>query len=169
MKVLLVDDESYMTEYFKKLVDWKSYGFEEVLTASGGSIARDLIEQKKPELLVTDIRMPRVSGLDLVKYIDEKNYPTKTIILSGYSEFEYAQQALRLWSDRIPRKAYPEKGFPDITGTCDGKIFRKRRKFSRRRYFGREKVYRRACGRRSLTGNFRRSGASASGVSVKNI
>ena len=95
MKVLLVDDESYMTEYHKKLVDWKSYGFEEVLTASGGSIARDLIEQKKPELLVTDIRMPRVSGLDLVKYIDEKNYPTKTIILSGYSEFEYAQQALR--------------------------------------------------------------------------
>ncbi len=95
MKVLLVDDESYMTEYLKKLVDWKSYGFEEVLTASGGSIARDLIEQKKPELLVTDIRMPRVSGLDLVKYIDEKNYPTKTIILSGYSEFEYAQQALR--------------------------------------------------------------------------
>lgn len=74
MKVLLVDDESYMTEYLKKLVDWKSYGFEEVLTASGGSIARDLIEQKKPELLVTDIRMPRVSGLDLVKYIDEKNY-----------------------------------------------------------------------------------------------
>lgn len=47
MKVLLVDDESYMTEYLKKLVDWKSYGFEEVLTASGGSIARDLIEQKK--------------------------------------------------------------------------------------------------------------------------
>ena len=46
MKVLLVDDESYMTEYLKKLVDWKSYGFEEVLTASGGSIARDLIEQK---------------------------------------------------------------------------------------------------------------------------
>ena len=47
MKVLLVDDESYMTEYLKKLVDWKSYGFEEVLTASGGSIARDLIEQEK--------------------------------------------------------------------------------------------------------------------------
>ena len=37
MKVLLVDDESYMTEYLKKLVDWKSYGFEEVLTASGGT------------------------------------------------------------------------------------------------------------------------------------
>ena len=109
-------------------MDWKSYGFEEVLTASGGSIARDLIEQKKPELLVTDIRMPRVSGLDLVKYIDEKNYPTKTIILSGYSEFEYASAGAPLWSDRIPRKAYPEKGFPDITGTCDGKIFSKKKK-----------------------------------------
>ena len=73
MKVLLVDDESYMTEYFKKLVDWKSYGFEEVLTASGGSIARDLIEQKKPELLVTDIRMPRVSGLDLVNMLSRRS------------------------------------------------------------------------------------------------
>ena len=110
MKVLLVDDESYMTEYLKKYWwTWKSYGFEEVLTASGGSIARDLIEQKKPELLVTDIRMPRVSGLDLVKYIDEKNYPTKTIILSGYSEFEYAQQALRYGVTEYLVKAYPEK------------------------------------------------------------
>lgn len=169
MKVLLVDDESYMTEYLKKLVDWKSYGFEEVLTASGGSIARDLIEQKKPELLVTDIRMPRVSGLDLVKYIDEKNYPTKTIILSGYSEFEYAQQALRYGVTEYLVKPILKKDFQISLEHVMEKIFRKRRKFSRRRYFGREKVYRRACGRRSLTGNFRRSGASASGVSVKNI
>ena len=69
MKVLLVDDESYMTEYLKKLVDWKSYGFEEVLTASGGSIARDLIEQKKPELLVTDIRMQNCSAEQIDGYM----------------------------------------------------------------------------------------------------
>ena len=48
MKVLLVDDESYMTEYLKKLVDWKSYGFEEVLTASGGSIARGTSGDRYP-------------------------------------------------------------------------------------------------------------------------
>ena len=192
MKVLLVDDESYMTEYLKKLVDWKSYGFEEVLTASGGSIARDLIEQKKPELLVTDIRMPRVSGLDLVKYIDEKNYPTKTIILSGYSEFKYAQQALRYGVTEYLVKPILKKDFQISLEHVMEKFFEKEESFpddgisavkkyiaehvgedshSPKREEGifREKVYRRACGRRSLTGNFRRSGASASGVSVKNI
>ena len=117
---------------------------------------------------MTDIRMPRVSGLDLVKYIDEKNYPTKTIILSGYSEFEYAQQALRYGVTEYLVKPILKKDF-QISLEHVMEKFRKRRKFSRRRYFGREKVYRRACGRRSLTGNFRRSGASASGVSVKNI
>lgn len=109
-------------------MDWKSYGFEEVLTASGGSIARDLIEQKKPELLVTDIRMPRVSGLDLVKYIDEKNYPTKTIILSGYSEFEYAQQALRYGVTEYLVKPILKKDFQISLEHVIGK-FSKRRKF----------------------------------------
>lgn len=129
MKVLLVDDESYMTEYLKKLVDWKSYGFEEVLTASGGSIARDLIEQKKPELLVTDIRMPRVSGLDLVKYIDEKNYPTKTIILSGYSEFEYAQQALRYGVTEYLVKPILKKDFQISLEHVMEKFFEKEESF----------------------------------------
>lgn len=95
MTVLIVDDESYMIEYIKTLVDWDSYGFDRVLTAAGGSLARDLLNQFQPELLVTDIRMPKISGLDLSELIDEKGYPTKVIIISGYSDFEYAKQAMR--------------------------------------------------------------------------
>lgn len=95
MTVLIVDDEPYMVEYMKTLVNWEGYGFDKVLTASGGSLAKDLIIQHKPELLVTDIKMPKISGLDLAELIAENKYPTKVIIISGYSEFEYAKQAVR--------------------------------------------------------------------------
>ena len=95
MRVLIADDENYMLEYLKKLVDWSTYGFEQVLTAGGGSLARDLLEEYRPELLITDIRMPRISGLDLCALVEGKGYQTKIIIVSGYGEFEYAKQALR--------------------------------------------------------------------------
>lgn len=96
---------------------------------SAYSVERDLIEQKKPELLVTDIRMPRVSGLDLVKYIDEKNYPTKTIILSGYSEFEYAQQALRYGVTEYLVKPILKKDFQISLEHVMEKFFEKEESF----------------------------------------
>lgn len=95
MKVLIADDEPYMIEYIKRLVDWESYGFCQVLTAKGGSMARDLLQKYEPYLFITDIKMPKISGLELSRIIKENHFPTKVIIISGYSEFEYAQQALR--------------------------------------------------------------------------
>ena len=91
MQVLIVDDEPYMVDYLRKLVDWEQYGFEHVYTAGGGSMARDMLDKYQPELLITDIRMPKISGLDLCRHIFEKKYPTKVMILSGYGEFEYAK------------------------------------------------------------------------------
>ena len=79
MKVLIVDDEMYMIDYIRKLIDWESYGFDTVLTAKGGSLARDLLLEHEPELLMTA----------------ENNGRTKVIIISGYSDFTYARQALR--------------------------------------------------------------------------
>lgn len=95
MKVLIVDDETYMVEYLKKLVSWEDYGFDCVLTAGGGSLASDLLKRERPQLLVTDIKMPRVSGLDLARMLDENGGETRVIIVSGYSDFEFAQTALR--------------------------------------------------------------------------
>lgn len=95
MTVLIVDDEAYMTEYLKSLVDWDAYGFDRVLTAAGGSLAKDLINRHNPELLITDIRMPKITGLDLSALISENGYQTKVIIISGYSDFEYAKRAMR--------------------------------------------------------------------------
>lgn len=95
MQILIVDDEPYMVDYLRKLVDWNAYGFEHVYTAGGGSMTRDMLDKYQPELLITDIRMPKISGLDLCRHIFEKKYPTKVMILSGYGEFEYAKQAIQ--------------------------------------------------------------------------
>lgn len=95
MTVLIVDDETYMVEYMKNLVDWKACGFDQVLTAKGGGLARDLLAKYRPELLITDIKMPKITGLDLSRLIDENRYQTRVIIISGYSDFEYAKRALR--------------------------------------------------------------------------
>lgn len=95
MRVLIVDDEAYMVDYIKKIADWEVHGFDDVITAYGGSLARDYLKQYEPELLVTDIKMPKVSGLDLAEYVFENEMKTKVIIISGYGEFEFAQQAMR--------------------------------------------------------------------------
>ena len=86
MQVLIVDDEPYMVDYLRKLVDWEQYGFEHVYTAGGGSMARDLLNKYQPELLITDIRMPKISGLDLCRHIFERKYSTKAIQY-GVSEY----------------------------------------------------------------------------------
>ena len=95
MRALIVDDEVYMVDYIKKIADWEAHGFDEVMTAHGGSLARDYLKQYEPELLVTDIKMPKVSGLDLAQFVFENKLRTKVIIISGYGEFEFAQQAMR--------------------------------------------------------------------------
>jgi two-component system, response regulator YesN len=125
MMVLIVDDEPYMIEYIKKLVDWKSYGFTQVLTAKGGSMARNLLQEHHPELLITDIKMPKISGLDLSRIIKENHYPTKVMIISGYSEFEYAQQAVRYGVSEYLVKPVIKKDFEESLGRVLGKSFHK--------------------------------------------
>lgn len=95
MRVLIVDDEVYMLDYMKKLIDWEKFGFDQASFVRSGSLARDMLQKETPGLLITDIRMPKVSGMDLCRYIAENNLPVKVILLSGYGEFQYAQQAIR--------------------------------------------------------------------------
>lgn len=114
MQVLIVDDEPYMVDYLRKLVDWEQYGFEHVYTAGGGSMARDLLDKYQPELLIMDIRMPKISGLDLCRHIFERKYSTKVMILSGYGEFEYAKQAIQYGVSEYLLKPILKEEFEEI-------------------------------------------------------
>lgn len=96
MKVLIVDDGHYIVEYLKHLLDWGKFGVEQVETTTNPIEAKRLLQESPADILITDIRMPEVSGIDLLEHVVLLKLDTKVILLSGYSEFEYAQQAIRL-------------------------------------------------------------------------
>lgn len=93
-KVVLVDDEILTREAISENTPWEEAGFILTGTAENGRDAISVIESVHPELVITDITMPVMDGLDLSKYIKEKYPSTSVIIISGYNEFEYAKRAL---------------------------------------------------------------------------
>lgn len=95
-KVFLVEDEIEAREGIRDNVAWKSAGFEFCGEAPDGEIALPLIEATQPDVLITDIRMPFMDGLQLCKIIREHMPWVKIIILSGHDEFSYAQTAIKL-------------------------------------------------------------------------
>ena len=98
LKVLLVDDEPFILQGLQVLIDWEKEGFEIVSTAANGADAIEYVRDHKVDLIITDINMPVVSGLDLLKKVrEEKMTDAYIVILSGYADFSYAQQAI--WYD----------------------------------------------------------------------
>lgn len=94
MKLLIVDDEILSLKLMEKIVDWDSLGIELIGMAQDGVEALKIFKKNDPQILITDIKMPRMDGLELIDHIRQINRQTKIIILSAYSEFEYAKKAL---------------------------------------------------------------------------
>ena len=95
-KVFLVEDETFTREGIRDKVDWGSVGFEFCGEAPDGELALPQIEATQPDVLITDIKMPFMDGLQLSKIVHEHMPWIKIVILSGHDEFEYAQAALRI-------------------------------------------------------------------------
>lgn len=94
-KVLLVDDEALIREAISENIQWEEMGFAFMGACENGRQAMEAIEKEQPDLLLTDINMPFVDGMELTKFVYE-NYPdTKVIIISGFDEFEYAKNAVK--------------------------------------------------------------------------
>lgn len=92
--VLVVDDEFELRRALIERVDWAGAGFEVVGEAENGVEALDMIETLEPDLILTDIKMPMISGLELAKRVRELRPATQIVILSGYDSFEYARAAI---------------------------------------------------------------------------
>ncbi|MCU6709933.1 response regulator [Paenibacillus sp. J5C_2022] len=95
-KVFLVDDERWILESIKAKVDWESLELEFAGQASNGLDAYGMIQQTRPELVLTDIRMPGMNGLQLMESIKKLGLSTRFVVISGYAEFDYARKALEL-------------------------------------------------------------------------
>lgn len=96
IKVFLVEDEIVIRNGIKRGIQWEEEGMEFVGEASDGEMAFPLIRKTKPDILITDIRMPFMNGLELSRTVLKELPETKILILSGYGEFDYAQEALRI-------------------------------------------------------------------------
>jgi len=96
IKVFLVEDESLIREGLKENIPWDQYGYQFVGDASDGEMALPLIRATKPDVLITDIKMPFMDGLSLSKIVSQEFPKMKIIIISGYDDFEYARQAIEL-------------------------------------------------------------------------
>ncbi|RKM60968.1 response regulator [Butyrivibrio sp. XB500-5] len=94
LKVLLVDDEPFILQGLKVLLNWEEEGFE-VYTALDGVSALEVLEKEKIDLVIADIKMPGMNGIELLKKVRESGNDVFYVILSGYAEFSYAQEALR--------------------------------------------------------------------------
>ncbi|MNW46755.1 putative response regulatory protein [compost metagenome] len=98
MNALVVDDDVYVVAALEKKIEWTSLGIEKVYTANNVAQARDILQQNPVQILISDIEMPQGSGLDLLAWIREENYPVQAIFLTNYADFNYAQKAIELQS-----------------------------------------------------------------------
>lgn len=96
LRTFLAEDEIVVRENIKKMVPWEQYGFELVGEAADGEMALPLIKKLKPDLLITDIKMPFMDGLTLAKVVKKELPAIKIVILSGYDDFNYAKQAINI-------------------------------------------------------------------------
>ena len=95
-KVVIADDEVWIGFGIKKLIHRSGLPFEVVGEASNGIKAYDMVRQVRPDILITDIRMPGLNGLELMKKLLEEGFVMKVVFISGYAEFEYAKEAVHL-------------------------------------------------------------------------
>lgn len=96
MNVLIADDELLTLELLKNIIDWSHFGLSVQDTALNGKQAMNIISSKSIDILITDIKMPEMDGISLIKWVKEIKPTMKIIIISAYGEFEYAKKALAL-------------------------------------------------------------------------
>ncbi|MFZ3591321.1 helix-turn-helix domain-containing protein [Bacillus sp. DJP31] len=109
MKAIIIDDEKHVREGLLLLADWNKYDIDTIYEAEDGEEAIKLITLHQPEIIFTDMSMPRGDGISLLKWIHSSNMTSKTIVISGYDDFEYMRNAIHYKSfDYILKPIDPE-------------------------------------------------------------
>lgn len=123
-KIIFVDDEIVIRENIRACIDWEKEGFDYCGDAPDGEFALPLIEEHKPDILITDIKMPFMNGLELSAIVRKRFPDTKIVLLSGHDEFEYARQALRLGVEDYCLKPLGSADILKLLREVSGKIDR---------------------------------------------
>ena len=118
LRLLIAEDELWLRKRLVSTIDWSSYGISDVYEAEDGGEALEIALKEKPDIVITDIRMPELSGIDLMKKLNENSIFSKMIVVSGYDDFEYAQGALRMGAINYLLKPVDEEELLDSVKRC---------------------------------------------------
>lgn len=123
LKVLIVDDELLVRVGIKSTIDWEKYGCTVVAEAGNGEQALEKIEMYHPDIVLTDIRMPKMDGLELLREIRRRKIPAETVIMSCYNEFELVREAMKLGaSDYLLKLSFTEEELVEVLERLGKKI-----------------------------------------------
>ncbi|SDX06716.1 response regulator [Paenibacillus sp. CF384] len=126
IKLMVVDDERWIREGLKQTIDWSSHGITFIGDAEDGCEALKLIDSNAPDIVISDIRMPTMDGMELIEEIERRGLDIKVIFISGFSDFVYAQKAVKLGAFDYILKPIEEKVLMEIIERCICEITNKR-------------------------------------------
>ncbi|MCM3698325.1 response regulator [Paenibacillus macerans] len=127
LKALLVDDEIHILSNLSKILPWGDMGFEIVGLARNGKDALEAAAMHRPDLILSDIRMPVMDGITLLQKVRELNFPCEILLLTGYQEFEYAKTAIRYGVKDYICKPIHYAELEETVGRLAGEIREKRK------------------------------------------
>lgn len=127
LKVIIVDDEMLVRIGIKSTICWEDYGFTVIAEASSGEEALQKIRELRPDVLLTDIRMPKMDGIELLKQIEAEQIPIESIIMSCYNEFELVRSAMKYGaSDYLLKLSFKEEELLAVLERVRKKILARR-------------------------------------------
>ena len=121
-KVILVDDEEEVREAIRRRINWEEIGFTVVGTAEIGEDALELAENCEPDVVMTDIQMPFMDGLTMIRKLKEMIPDLRSVIFSGYDDFEYAKEAIRLEAEEYILKPVDAEELKEIFLRIKGRL-----------------------------------------------
>lgn len=122
LKVFLVEDESIVREGLRESIPWSQYGFEFCGDAPDGEVALPMIRKFRPDILITDIKMPFMDGLELSKLVSAELPDTKIVIISGYNDFQFAREAIEIGVEQYLLKPITKASLLDTLSEMKKKI-----------------------------------------------
>lgn len=130
-KALIVDDEILSVRMMNRIIDWQKYGIEICASAEDGVEALEQFEQYQPDIILTDIRMPRMDGLEFIRRVREKSPETEFILISAYADFSYVKKAMAMGCANYILKPVDEAELEEAVKELTGRIDRKEKQKER--------------------------------------
>lgn len=126
-KVVLVDDDAIVIEFLKKVIPWHDFGFQVVASFQDSSAALEYMLENPYDVLITDIGMPKLNGIELIGQLKKSNIHSYNVILSCHDEFTFAQQAIKLEAyDYILKESMEENNIIDLLKRLKKKLDQER-------------------------------------------